>query len=57
MYVYWFRERFIIFIDSEYIIKQIVIRDILTSYEIVWAIPRRAPSSLHLEFDPTVTDH
>ena len=50
-HIYWSRDRFIIFIDNEYIIKQIIIRDILTSYEIVWAIPRRAPSSLHLELD------
>jgi hypothetical protein len=27
------------------------IRDILTSYEIVWATPRRAPRSAYLEFD------
>ena len=50
-HIYWSRDRFIIFIDNEYIIKQIIIRDILTSYEIVWAIPRRALSSLHLELD------
>ena len=34
-HIYWSRERFIIFIDSGYMIKQIIIRDILTSYEIV----------------------
>jgi len=50
-HIYWSRDRFIIFLDSEYIIKQIIINDILTSYEIVWAIPRRAPSNLHLELD------
>jgi len=35
-----------IFIDDSWEIKQIRINDILTSYEILWANPRKAPSIL-----------
>ena len=49
----WCRSLSMVETDNEVIIISGVsrIRTILTSYEIVWATPRRAPSSAYLEFD------